>query len=102
MGVQVHYLYALDLSKPSDIRDSLLVATRSFNDGCTEGRQLIPSVNWMERTKHLRVSIATPDWSYESSQACEGLERAKRPPVSSALEFALSDSGFHPVPLREH
>jgi hypothetical protein len=103
MGAQVHYLYALDLKKPADLRDSPLATTRSFNDGCTRITQVIRRIGWDADKRRLRVWIATPEWSYSSSPVCEGnlLDHEKRPPGLSVLTFDLSDSGFHRVAPRK-
>ena len=103
MGAQVHYLYALDLEKPADIRDVLLATARSFNDGCTRVTQVIRRISWDAHKRRLRVWIATPEWSYSSSPVCEGnlLDHEKRPPGLSVLTFDLSDSGFHRAAARK-
>ena len=96
MGAQVHYLYSLDLTKPVDIRDTLLVEARSFNDGCTVRKQEIQRITWATKTRRIDVTLVTPEWRDVSTDACAGnhQQREKRPASVSITSFELVESGF--------
>jgi hypothetical protein len=81
MGAQVHYLFALDLTEPTDIRNALLVTATSFDDGCTIRKQVIQRLIWAAEERRLRISVATPEWRFLSLPQCDGivLDRHKRP-----------------------
>jgi hypothetical protein len=101
MGYVDHYLYAVDLTRPADIRDAPLVTAISCEVGCTIHRQEIRRVQWEQDTRRLSVTVRTPEWR----RTCDdGYPRQKRPPLVSALEFELTDSGFSasigPAPMK--
>ncbi len=101
MGYVDHYLYAVDLTRPADIRDAPLVMAISCEVGCTTHRQEIRRVQWEQETRRLSVTVRTPEWR----RTCDdGYPRQNLPPLVSALEFELTDSGFSasigPAPMK--
>lgn len=102
MGAQVHYLYSLDLTKPVDLRDALLVTAQSFDDGCTVHKQVIQHVAWIPEGRRLAVTLATPEWRYISAAECAGNWRRKKRPASvSIIDFELANSRFRRLQHRE-
>jgi hypothetical protein len=101
MGHILHYVYNVDLRKPTDRRTSPLVLADSFNNICVGRKQRITSLKWLERDFTLYVTIATPTWRRSARQICAGdPPDGPRPPRIGTLVYQLSDTGFRRVALR--
>jgi hypothetical protein len=101
MGRQFHYLFSVDLTRPADIRKTLLATADSYHSQCTIRQQEIQLVDWTSTRRLLSITLRTPQWQRVSSETCAGDPPAKkRPPLRSTLEFDLTDRGFAPIALR--
>jgi hypothetical protein len=99
MGHQVHYLYAVDLKRPADLRESLLALAESFSDGCTVQQQVMQPVHWTVGLQAFSVVIRTTEWRRVSTGACNG-SVAKRPPLTSRLHFVAAKNGVRRTEIR--
>jgi hypothetical protein len=100
MGHQLHYLFSVDLTRPVDIRKTLLATADSYRSQCIRRQQEIQIVDWASATRRLSITLRTPQWQRTSSEGCAGDPPAKnRPPLRSTLEFDLTDHGFGPKEL---
>ncbi len=98
MGHQFHYIFSVDLTRPVDIRKTLLATADSYYSNCTIRQQEIQLVDWTSTSRRLSITLRTPQWQRVSSETCAGDPPAnKRPPLRSTLEFDLTDRGFGPI-----
>jgi hypothetical protein len=99
MGHQLHYLYAVDLKHPADLRQNLLTEAESFSDGCTVQQQVMDPVQWTDENKAFSVVIRTAEWRRLSTTACLGIV-AKRPTANMRLQFVAENNGVRKTEAR--
>ena len=101
MGHQLHYVYAVDLLKPVDRRESPLAAADSIKSSCAEHTQQIKSLNWAQRDFMLSITVMTSVWRRKSREPCAvDPGDSPRPPRQQTLLYRLVDTGFRQFPPR--
>lgn len=93
MGRQLHYLYAIDLKEPADLRHSLLTSAESYNDGCTTQNQTLGPVRWISGKTRFSVTVRTIQWDRFTEGACAG-NSGMRPATAVHFEFAATANGI--------
>jgi hypothetical protein len=97
MGGEVHYLYSMDLTKPRDLRDTLLVYAHSFENSCMIRRRAIRGVDWSPDSRLLRAEVHTPRWTVSHGNCAGDRPTEKRPPRVVSSTFELTTNGFRQV-----
>jgi len=96
MGHALHYLYAVDLGHPSDLKHSLLARTDSFEDQCDSQKQLLRGFCWRVDRQEFSVDIDSTEWNRVSTEPyCA--DYPKRRPATIRLTFAVTSQGLRRV-----
>jgi hypothetical protein len=96
MGHQLHYLYAVDLQRPAELRQSLLAGAESYSDGCAVQQQVMDPVDWTDENRAFSVIIRTTEWHRLAGGACNGIA-AKRPPSNVQIQFVAEKEGVRKI-----
>jgi len=96
MGHALHYLYAVDFERPSDMKHSLLARADSFEDQCLSQKQLLRGFRWRGDRQEFSVESDTTEWSRVST-APYCADYPKRRPDLVRLTFAVTSQGLQKV-----
>jgi hypothetical protein len=96
MGHQLHYLYAVDLKHPADLRQSLLAEAESYSDGCAVQQQVMDPINWTDENRAFSVIVRTTEWHGLAAAPCNGTS-PKRPPFSVQIQFVAEKDAVRKI-----
>ena len=95
MGHALHDLYAVDLERPSDLPQGLLVRADSFTDQCGTQKQSLGQVEWSPDRLAFSIDVETPVWESSREPYCRGL--GERPSGHLRVKFAIMNDGLRKV-----
>lgn len=95
MGHALHYLYAVDLERPSDLEHSLLAKAESFKDTCITQTQVLKMVQWRPDKRGFSAEVDTTEWSRSAEPYCSSYPKSG--PASLRFVFQVTPEGLRRV-----